>query len=55
MAVGGVDHDDVHVGLDQGGDPLVVVDADGGADPQPAALVPGGRAGTAGRGRCPAW
>ena len=40
--MGGVDADDVDVGGDQGLDPLVVVHADGGPDPQPAAGVPGG-------------
>ena len=39
VAVGGVDDDHVDVGLDQGLDPLVVVHAGGGPDPQPAAAV----------------
>src|SRR5690606_36028128 len=41
VAVGGVDHDDVHAGSHQGGDAIIRVgaDADGGADAQPAFRV----------------
>ncbi len=39
VAVGGIDYDQVNVGSDEGLDPLVFVDADGGSDAEPAALV----------------
>ena len=42
VAVGGIDADDIDIRCDQGFDPLVLVHADGGSDPQPAAAVPGG-------------
>nr|QDY92660.1 hypothetical protein fos2004AM_00029 [uncultured Planctomycetota bacterium] len=39
VAVGGIDHDYVRVGGNKLGGPLVVVYANGRADPQPAAVV----------------
>ena len=45
VAVGGVHHQHVHAGLDQGHGALVAVaeEADGGADAQPALVVLGGQ------------
>jgi len=43
VTVGGVDDEDVDTGLDEEADAFVVIDADGGADPEAAAFVPGGK------------
>ena len=40
MTVSGIDNDNVHLGIDEGLDPVVVVDSDGGPNAKSSSVIP---------------